>query len=406
MKQVFHTIKTFWKLTILILLVVIAFSYAMFQGGFVSWFLFYSFLPFALYGLALSLYQPRKVEVERFFSKKECKAGDELKVSIHLQRFSSFPLFYMVIEDQLNDSLASAKKESQEKTLVFPFFRRVVDFEYKIDELPRGEHLFRNIKIKIGDPLGLFEKTIIFPTKVDRIIVYPAYEVLRYSVLNMRHEQGMAASNEKIQRDTSMVVGIREYQPGDRFSWINWKASAKRNDMMTKEFEQRQSQNVTIIMDCSPDTRFEGIVSLTASLVMSILRTGSQVGLLTVSKDRINFPSRKGETHQHQLFHHLAKVQGCCDIPFDQVLERQAILRDANGTNLIVTAKISKELVEKIGSFVKKKQSAVIFLLKDTKEIPSVEELSLKAVLNARGIRVLIVNQGHFSDAFMGVDRS
>ncbi|MEH7748493.1 DUF58 domain-containing protein, partial [Neobacillus drentensis] len=26
-----------------------------------------------------------------------------------------------------------------------------------------------------------------------------------------------------------MATGVRDYQPGDRFSWINWKASAKRN---------------------------------------------------------------------------------------------------------------------------------------------------------------------------------
>lgn len=378
----------------------------MFQGGFVSWFLFYSFLPFALYGLALSLYQPKRVEVKRHFSRKECKAGDDLKVKIRLQRNSSFPLFYMVIEDQISDSLVSAKKESHEKTLVFPFFQKEIEFEYDFVELPRGEHIFQNIKVKIGDPLGLFEKTIILSTKAEKIVVYPAYEELRYSPLNMRHDQGMSASNEKIQRDTSMVVGIREYQPGDRFSWINWKASAKRNNMMTKEFEQRQSQNVTIVMDCSPDARFEGVVSLTASLVRSILRNGSQLGLLTVSKDRVSFPSRKGETYQHQLFYHLAKIQDCCEIPFHKVIEREALQKDHNGTNLLVTAKLSKELVERAGSFGMKKQSTAIFLLKDEKETPSAEELSLKAASHAKGIRVIFVYHDHFSDAFMGVDRS
>ncbi len=37
----------------------------MFQGGFVSWFLFYSFLPFGLYAVVVLLYPLKKWNVTR-----------------------------------------------------------------------------------------------------------------------------------------------------------------------------------------------------------------------------------------------------------------------------------------------------------------------------------------------------
>ena len=35
-----------------------------------------------------------------------------------------------------------------------------------------------------------------------------------------------------------VISGVREYQSGDQLSWINWKATAKTNKMMTNEFEE------------------------------------------------------------------------------------------------------------------------------------------------------------------------
>ena len=112
----------------------------------------------------------------------------------------------------------------------------------------------------------------------------------------------MTASRERVQRDTSMAVGVRDYQPGDRFSWINWKASAKRNEIMTKEFEQRQSHDVFVVMDCAPDKHFEAIVSFTASLLRAVLKKGAQTGLLTVSDERASFRIEGGESNCSSCF--------------------------------------------------------------------------------------------------------
>lgn len=402
MKQLLNTLKGVWKLIVLFLLVLFTFSYAMFQGGFVSWFLFYSFVPFALYALGLSFYSLNSVKVERILPKTEYNAGEQAVITLKISRESAFPLLYLVIEDEMSEQLLHARKSNEAKRFLFPGFQKEMSIQYKINSLPRGEHFFASVRFKTGDLLGLVEKERQAPAE-SRMIVYPAYEEIIYKPMAHHYDQGMTASKERVQRDTSMAIGIRDYQPGDRFSWINWKATAKRNDIMTKEFEQRQSHDVYIMMDCSADSRFEAIVSFTASIVRAILRKGAQVGFLTSAAARTAFPIRGGEAHQLQLFHHLAKIKDDSAASVDRVLEAEHFLLQQNSQLMIVTAQLTKALIEKAGFFTSKNGTLTIFLIKNEHESPSGDELLLKASANARGIRVILVHNGHFADVFSGV---
>ncbi|MDZ5474408.1 DUF58 domain-containing protein [Bacillus sp. 31A1R] len=403
MRNLLVSLKNIWKLIVLLFLIFLTFSYAMFQGGFVSWFLFYSFLPFGIYGLALSFVSLKNMTVQRVFLKSDYNAGERLQVTVNVRRSHSFPLFYVIIEDCLNDQLIAAKK-GKAKMFLVPHFKRDLGFSYEIKDLPRGEHQFQSVRVKIGDLLGLIEKEYIVETN-DRIIVYPSYEDIVYRPFANHYDQGMTASKERVQRDTSMAIGIREYQPGDKFSWINWKATAKRNDIMTKEFEQRQSHDVFVLMDCAPEKRFEAIVSFTASIVRAILRKGAQVGFMSQSEDRVAFAFRGGEVHQQKVFYHLAKVKDNCPVTFDKVLESETFLSQQSISLMLVTSQLSKTLIEKAGFFASRKGFITIFLLKQDGESPSKDEVALKSSALARGIRVIFVHDHLFNDAFSEVNR-
>ncbi|MBU8881378.1 DUF58 domain-containing protein [Bacillus sp. FJAT-29790] len=402
MKQSFNILKGVWKLLFLFLLILITFSYAMFQGGFVSWFLFYSFLPFGIYAIFLFFYPLNQMEAERSFQKNEFNAGESLKVTIILKRKSAFPLLYLVVEECSSEELVFSMQRIKAKRLLFPGFRKEITWDYQIDDLPRGEHFLRAIRMKTGDSLGLIEKEKQIHLE-DKFIVYPVYEELIYRPMENHFDKGMAASKERVQRDTSVAIGIREYQPGDRFSWINWKATAKRNEMMTKEFEQRKSHDVYIMMDCTPDSRFEAVVSFTASIIRAILLKGAQVGFLSVASERVAFPVRSGESQQQQLFYHLAKVRDNSLVPIDRVLEAENFLVQQNVNLMLITAQITKALIDKVGFFATRKGTVTIFLLKNEQELPSPDDLALKAEAKARGLRVVFVHDGNFASVFSEV---
>jgi uncharacterized protein (DUF58 family) len=404
MKKVLAHIRFPWKLLLLSMLVVITFSYAMFQGGFVSWFLFFSFSPFALLSLAVSLYPLKDIEVIRVLSKTDYHAGESMKVQLQIKRRYRFPLFYLVIEDLLPDKLRYTQQMTKPKTILVPGLSKELSFEYELQNLPRGEHVFQDIRLKTGDLLGLIEKEAVVQSS-NQILVYPAYTEMIYRPLENHYDQGMTASRERVQRDTSIAIGVREYQPGDRFSWINWKATAKRNDIMTKEFEQRQSHDVLVVTDCYQDSRFELVVSFTASIVRAILRKGAQVGLISYGAERNSFAIRGGDAQQHQLFYHLAKIEDTSKVTLDRTLEIEGFLTQQNASILIVTAQLTKTLLEKVSFLSKRKGTIVIFLMKEAKESLSSNELSLRSMATSRGIRVVLVHEGQYANAFSEVNR-
>jgi uncharacterized protein (DUF58 family) len=403
MKKLWIPFKKVWKFVVLLFLIVLTFSYAMFQGGFVSWFLFYSFLPFALYCICLSFYSVNELEISRQISNTDYSAGEPLHVIVNVKRNSYFPIFYLLIEDQLEDPLKYSQQKKKAKALVLPGFKKEFSYEYMIDELPRGEHLFFGFIVRTGDILGLVEKEK-YHKNESKIIVYPAYTELQYRPFETHFDQGMTASRERVQRDTTMAIGVRDYQPGDRFSWINWKASAKRNEIMTKEFEQRQSHDVFVVMDCSPDKHFEGVVSFTASLLRAVLKKGAQTGLLTISRDRASFPIRGGEDQLHQLFYHLARIEAKSSSSFEKVLETEGMFVQQTVSFLLVTAQLTKPLIEKAGFLGQRKGKITLFLIKGDKESPTESERSLIALANARNVRVLMVHEGEFASAFSEVN--
>lgn len=374
----------------------------MFEGGFGSWFLFYCFLPFALYSFSIVFYPLADFRGKRDFPQKVFNFGESVTVNLTLKRKFPFPLQYIIVEERVNDNLSFNREQTEGKKLIFPWFRKELHVQYSIDKLNRGEHTFKGIRIKTGDLFGIIEKERYIPLE-DKIIVYPAYEEMVFNPQNSQFDQGLAATNDQVHRDTTMSVGVREYQPGDRFSWINWKATAKRNDFMTKEFEQRKSQTAFLVMDCAPDPHFEGIVTFVASMIRSILKKGAQVGVLAISDERFRSQIKGGQSHQQQLFYQLAKIQSRCTMSFDQVIAQEDLGRNQNNTIMLVTANLTEKLIDQLSYYGSRNGNGVIFLIKAKQEVVRKEEHRLISVARAKGIQVTLMHEGHFKEMFSEV---
>lgn len=403
MKNVLPLAKYVGKLFVISALILVTFSYAMFQGGFVSWFLFYSFLPFAFYAICLAFYPFDEFAVERKITRREYQANEEVKVQVTLKRRLSFPLLFILVEDCLSESMNESVQEKKNKHFYLLGFRKEFSFEYSIEKLPRGEHEWQAIRMMTSDLFGLIEKEKRIKLE-EKILVYPAYEeLMEGSFVNAN--QGMDASQSRIQRETSMVVGIRDYQSGDRLSWIDWKASAKRNGMVTKEFEQSQSRDVFMVMDCVPDRRFEIIVSFTASLGRALLRKGIRVGFLSVHNEKVIIPIHGGEASRQQLFYQLAQMKDHCFVPFDRVLETESFLLQQKATFMLVTAHLSISLIEAAKRCTTRNCPIIIFVIKSADDFITVTEQSMKAMANVHGMRVAFVYEGKFSVGLSEVGR-
>src|SRR5690625_7735080 len=112
--------RLIFNFIIIMTLFLILFSFGMFQGGFLSWFLFFGFLPIFLYHIGLLIYPMKKCKITREINPSYVEAGSELKVTVKIHRKIAFPLYYCFFEEVLPESLnredQRLEKRSEEHT--------------------------------------------------------------------------------------------------------------------------------------------------------------------------------------------------------------------------------------------------------------------------------------------------
>jgi uncharacterized protein (DUF58 family) len=89
--------------------------------------------------------------------------------------------------------------------------------------------------------------------------------------------------------------GLREWRPGDSQRNIHWRTTARRGEVMVRQFEQRRNEDLLLLVDLwqssSPDAdeleRVEKAVSFAATAVVDLCRRGGgQLALGVVGAER------------------------------------------------------------------------------------------------------------------------
>ncbi|MUV38571.1 uncharacterized protein JNUCC1_02425 [Lentibacillus sp. JNUCC-1] len=358
--------KFIGQLIFIVFLFAVLFSYAMFQGGFVSWFLFYAFLPIMLYHLGLLLYPVKGWRVKRVLTRKTLKTGGHIQVTIELKRGLPYPFYYLIVEDILPETLTrrdSPKLRYQSfndanvihyrdsvKQIVYPWFKKTISCTYNLNELPRGGHDLSAIRIRTGDVFGFIKKEHTFNVE-DELIVQPASVNVRMIEQRKSLSQGDVAASGSSLKQTNVVTGVREYMPGDKFSWIDWKQTARKNDIMTKEFEQEQSTETLIILDGTRYDEqkapvFEAAVELTLSLMLAMRQQALQVGFLSLGKKVRFFPVFHDPAKTDAIGEHLTHIQPSDANAFAVKLREQLERQKTGLVSIIVTTHIDLETVQ------------------------------------------------------------
>src|SRR5690625_2726634 len=182
-------------LLFIVAIFILLYAYAMFQGGFVSWFLFFSFFPMSLYQIRLLLYPLKMWTMKRILSHHTLRAGDSVTVTLKIKRKIPCPLFYCVFEEiipstlrkkdlrsdqyhYLNEPNKLVRQQNRIKQIVFPWFRREFEVKYELGQVPRGEHQLKWIQVRTGDVFGFIKKDAKFQL-TDELLVSPRPRPIR-----------------------------------------------------------------------------------------------------------------------------------------------------------------------------------------------------------------------------------
>ncbi len=397
-KKVIKAAKQGGRLLTVAGLLALTFCFAMFQGGFVSWFVFFTLLPFLLYSLLLAVMPIRIGELEREIAPAKLQRGGKARVTVRFRNRTILPIVFLAVRELDLDERFYRVAAGSAGTLFFAGWRRSFEWTYELEDLQRGEHTLSALEVKATDFFGWVtrHKTIVQPYN---LLVYPRTVDMNYASLQVQYDQGALAARYAIAKDTTLVTGVRDYQAGDRFSWIHWKSFAKNGQLRTKEFEDRQSQKLFLCIDRTVSGQFEEVVELTASMLQAIVSRNGDVAFLSGGDGRVFYPAIRAEAQLEQVMRHLAVVKADTGLPLEQLLRNE---RELNSSILIlVTGSMTDGLKGFLTNGSKYARAVICFVV-----VPKEEYASYKgASMRFTNSRVIYLTKEMFGQAFTEVNK-
>lgn len=377
--QVWTSVKHLAKAMFVVGLFLAVFSYAMFQGGFVSWFLFYSMASLVILMLIYSLIPLGSFEITRDTGEGAMPSGSELKAELTIRRKWPFPFLYLTVEEEMEEGLRKLMPLHNGKAIFYPTIKKELTFTYVIPEIRRGHYNLYGVHLSTSDMFGLFEKRK-FISIDTTILVYPKYHDIERWTAYEKHESETMLSSQEFIEDMTSIAGAREYVPGDKLTSIDWKVTARSNKLMTKEFEEYIGQNFLIIFNNHiPDDSFattdayEKGIELVTSIIMYAYKKQLQVGLWTLGKERSMFELDTGGDHQKKLVTHLSRILPDDETNFAAKLYEVEGQIPAGATIIIVSAELTDELLFRVKILVSRRIQVYFCLMDKGSQIDSWE---------------------------------
>lgn len=166
----------------------------------------------------------------------------------------------------------------------------------------RGRHLLDRFTIATRFPLGLFRawahvhlahSYLVYPRPAS-INQLPADSLYTLKVVG---DQGVGADD---------FAGLRQYHSGDSLRHIHWKAAARQQGLLVKQFGGDRSEELWLDWGSIPDLPLEQRLSILTRWVLLAEREGKNYGLrlpgLVLEPDR-------GSSHRHLCLKALAEYQ-------------------------------------------------------------------------------------------------
>ena len=247
---------------------------------------------------------------------RECEErfsnGDDNAVKLHLHSDYTFKVWLEVLDEapaifQRRDVAFRETLEAHESKTIIYYLRPV----------ERGVYVFNNIRVFASTFLRFMQRRYTLGS-VQEIKVYPSNQILRRYEFLAIHNRLTEMGIKKIRRagNNTEFDQIKDYVKGDEYRRINWKASARKHQLMVNVYSEERSQPIYNVIDKGRmmQQTFRGMTyldyAINASLVLSFvaLHKEDKAGIVTFNEkfDTLVPASRKPgymETLLNTLYH-------------------------------------------------------------------------------------------------------
>ncbi|PKQ45348.1 DUF58 domain-containing protein [Confluentibacter flavum] len=214
--------------------------------------------------------------------------GDENTIQLNIVNNYPF-LIYLDIIDEIPEQFQV--RDFKLRETISP--KKSKSILYQLRPTKRGEYHFGNLNVYASSVINLVAKRFTFNNGA-MVPTYPSFKQLKkFELLNI-NQNSLDYGLKKVRRlgHTMEFEQIKDYVLGDDLRTINWKATAKKNQLMVNQFQDEKSQPIYSVIDKGRTMKmpFNGLslldYAINATLIISsiALKKQDKAGLFSFSK--------------------------------------------------------------------------------------------------------------------------
>ncbi|MES2477170.1 MAG: DUF58 domain-containing protein [Verrucomicrobiota bacterium] len=195
---------------------------------------------------------------------------------------------------------------------------RKVKVIYPVTLVERGEAVFGAVHVRRLSRLGLWKRRTLHLAD-ETVKVYPNYEpVVRFALLAMQHRESPMGIVRRSRAGSSREFHqLRDYRDGDALAHIDWKASSRRQTLISRDFQEQRNQSIVFLLDTGRRMRaldggvpqFDHVLNAVLLVAHVALRQGDQVAVKSFGGSDRWLPPIKGSHAMPVLLNHLYDYQ-------------------------------------------------------------------------------------------------
>ncbi len=297
----------------------------------------------------------RGITINRKTRSRRAQVGRNFSETFTVTNHTFLPKLWLEIRDY-------SELPGHRASHIVPTIRRKKSYTWSTDTpcQVRGEFRLGPLSLISGDPFGFYA----MPRRISgttRVIVFPATVPITKFNLPIGILSGGEAERRLTHHVTTNAAGVRDYVMGDSFNRVHWRSTARRGQLMVKEFEldpmvdiwlfvdfsaeslvedptiQRVGQKGTIIPTSQriPPSTEEYNVIIAASLANYFIETERALGFTAYIPYRQVYQPERGNKQLTRILQTLAVARSTSNYTLGQMLALES-QHFARGTTLII----------------------------------------------------------------------
>jgi len=344
-----------------------------------------------------------RLQVQRRISRRKAEFGQSVHYELEVVNDKFLPLLWLRVTDQVPAGLDFVRQGVVRRVLGAEYFsfRDVFSLgwyqratrRYAVTPTQRGYYQFGPGRVYHAGSFGLFENTLEEALGHADLIVFP--KILSLAQLGLDYHQlfGRRPREGWIHTDPLNIMGVRPYQSTDSMRAINWKASARHQQLETNVEKPSMDDEVHIFLESatpgawwewSERNAVEVSIMAAASLVESACQAKRRVGIYSNLAQKRSGPRggtivRPGQ-HQDQrdrVLTALAMMQSYSIGKLTSILEREKRRIPPGSRVIVIAGEPGEQLRRCLTDYQRRYNLTLVQLGPKEQELPGIHRLFL-----------------------------